>query len=290
MKALYTQFYNEIVKHARNSVCGSWGCIDHDPSLFELVYVTEHSLRALRVDPSLVPFNFSSGIAHIDDQHIMIDPLGIVQIPGQPSSVCICQSCQKSLKNNVRPPESLANFRWTGPVPPELQGLTWIKALLIARAHLNGTIVRLQNRNSHFGLKGHAILLPQGTTRLLDILPLPPSALPDIVRVVWVGRPVRSADSLYDHFSVRTQRVYDALLWLTRHNEDYKDVVIDRSEFERWPPVFVVQELLDQIGEVEDESAENDARTGVATEEMDTEQFIFFFFFCNPVYSRMISA
>ena len=73
---------------------------------------------------------------------------------------------------------------------------------------------------------------------------------------------------------MRTQRVYDALLWLTRHNEDYKDVVIDQSEFERWPPVFVVQELLDQIGEVEDGSAENDARTGVATEEMDTDDFM----------------
>ena len=273
MKALYTHFYNEIVKHARNLVCGSCGCIDHDPTHFNLVPVTEHSLRALRVDPSLVPFNFSSGIEEIDNQHIMIDPLGIVQTAGRPSSICICESCQKSLKNNARPPESLAHFRWVGPVPPELQDLTWIEELLIARAHLSGTIVRLQNRNSHFGLKGHAILLPQDTTRLLDILPLPPSALPDIVRVVWVGRPIRSADSLYDHFSVRTQRVYDALLWLTRHNEDYKDVVIDRSEFERWPPVFVVQELLDQIGEVEDESAESDARAGVATEDMDTDDF-----------------
>jgi hypothetical protein len=161
----------------------------------------------LGVDPSLVPFNFSSGIEEIDNQHIMIDPLGIAQTARRPSSVCICESCQKSLKNNARPPELLAHFRWVGPVPPELQGLTWIEELLIARAHLNGTIVRLQNRNSHFGLKGHAILLLQDTTRLLDILPLPPSVLPDIVRVVWVGRPVRSADSLYDHFSVQTQRL-----------------------------------------------------------------------------------
>ena len=71
---------------------------------------------------------------------------------------------------------------------------------------------------------------------------------------------------------MRTQRVYDALLWLIRHNEDYKDVVIDQSQFERWPPVFMVQELLDQIGEVKDRSEEDDARTGVATEEMDTAE------------------
>ena len=164
MKTLYTHFYNEIVKFARNSVCGSCGCIDHDPSHFDLISITDHSLRTLRVDPSLAPFDFSSGIAHIDDQHVMIDPLGIVQIAGRPISVYICQSCQRSLKNNVQPSESLANFRWIGPTPPELQGLTWIEELLIARAHLNGTIVRLQNRTSHFGLKGHAILLPQDTT------------------------------------------------------------------------------------------------------------------------------
>src|SRR5579859_5397854 len=115
----------------------------------------------------------------------MIDPFGIVQTPSQPSSICIYQSCQKILKNNVRPPELLANFRWIGPVPPELQGLTWIEELLIARAHLNSIIVHLQNQNLHFSLKGHAILLPQDTTQLLDILPLPPSALPDIVR--WYG-------------------------------------------------------------------------------------------------------
>lgn len=76
--------------------------------------------------------------------------------------------------------------------------MAWIEELLIARAHLTGRIVRLQNRNanSYFGLKGHVILLPQDTTELLNILPLPSSLLPDIVRVVWVGRPVRNMDVL----------------------------------------------------------------------------------------------
>ena len=256
MKVLYSHFYHDIVKIARNSVCGSCGCIYHDPSHFDLVLVTDPSLRTLRVDPSLVPFDFSSGIDDIDDQHIMVDPLRIVKTAGEPILICICQSCQKSLKCDIQPPEWLANFRWIGPIPPELQGLTWIEELLIARAHLNGMIVRLQNRNttSHFGLKGHVILLPQDMTRLLDILPLPPSSLSDIVRVVWVGKRVHGADGLRDHFCVRIQRVYDDLLWLTRHNKDYKDVIIDRSQFERWTPVFVVQELLDQIGEVEDGS------------------------------------
>ena len=31
-----------------------------------------------------------------------------------------------------RPPESLANFRWVGPVPDELKDLTWIEEGVIA--------------------------------------------------------------------------------------------------------------------------------------------------------------
>jgi hypothetical protein len=48
-------------------------------------------------------------------------------------------------------------------VPEELQDLTWLEELLIARAHLVGWIVRLQERakSSYFVLKGHMVLLPQ---------------------------------------------------------------------------------------------------------------------------------
>jgi hypothetical protein len=81
-----------------------------------------------------------------------------------------------------------------------------MEELLIARAHLTGRIVRLQNRNntSHFSLTGHIILLPQDTTKLLDILPLPPSSLLDIVRVVCIGKPVQDTNGLHNYFSVRT--------------------------------------------------------------------------------------
>ena len=42
MKVLYGHFYDEIIQVARNSVCGSCGCIDHDPHHFDLVPVTDH--------------------------------------------------------------------------------------------------------------------------------------------------------------------------------------------------------------------------------------------------------
>src|SRR5947207_2277722 len=99
-----------------------------------------------------------------------------------------------------------------------------------------------------------------------NILPLPPSSLPDIVRVIWVGSLVRNLDVLRDHFSIRTRKVYDALVWLIQNNEDYKDVMIDRSEFEHWPPIWVPDELLNLAGglEIQDGSHEENARIGVA--------------------------
>jgi hypothetical protein len=36
-----------------------------------------------------------------------------------------------------------------------------------------------------------------------------------------------------------------------QNNEDYKDVTIDHSEFERWPPVWVAENLPDLAGTVQ---------------------------------------
>jgi len=185
MKDLYTDFYNEMTELTKNMVCVSCGCIDHHLGKFTSVSVDDTSLHLLQVDPSIVPFDFKSGITTLDESHIMIDPNGIID----EASLYICRSCQKSLQAEVLPPESLANYRWIGPVPPELQDLTWMEELLIARAHLTGHIVRLQNRNStsHFSLKGHIILLPQDTTKLLNILPLPHQICPTLCELFGLG-------------------------------------------------------------------------------------------------------
>ena len=275
MKSLYIDFYNEMTGLTRNLMCASCGCIEHHLRNFDILSVCDASFRHLIMDPSLVPFNFTSGIAELDNLHIMIDPLGVVNSSSQaPSSILICRACQISLQKGIQPSQSLANYRWIGQVPPQLQNLIWIEELLIARAHLTGRIVRLQNRNanSYFSLKGHVILLPQDIMELLNILSLPSSSLPDIVRVVWVGRPVRNMDILQDHFSMRTRKVYDALVWLIENNEDYKDMAIDHSQFERWPPIWMAQELLDIVGGLEDGSEEDNARMGVAMGDVDNAE------------------
>ena len=257
-----------------NIVCASCGCIGHDRSDYTLVSVLNQRLSCLKVEPrSLVPYDFSCAVSALDQQNIMIDPLGIQQEDSD-SNVWLCITCHSSIMLARRPAESLANFRWVGLVPDELKDLTWIEELLVARAHVVGRVVRLQARNqaSYFGIKGHIILLPQDTTLLLDLLPMTPASLPDVVRVVWTGKSSPDRNRLRSQFTVRREIVYNALQWLCRHNEDYRQVTIDHDEFARWPPVFVATSLLDSIGRSRDSMDEDISRSGFATEEIDTAE------------------
>ena len=56
--------------------------------------------------------------------------------------------CHNQLSKDLQPSEALANFRWIGPVPEKLRDLTWIEELLIARVHVCGSIIRLDQRNN----------------------------------------------------------------------------------------------------------------------------------------------
>ena len=160
-------------------------------------------------------------------------------------------------------------------MPKELQNLTWLEEQLIARSHLVGKIVRLSARNapSYFAIKGHTILLPQDTTRLLDILPLPPASLPDILRVVWTGKSDSEKSQLAAYFTVRRQNVYDALHWLCHNHDDYRHVTIDEERWASSESTIVATELLDGMGRVGDITAEDASRSGFATEDLDTAEY-----------------
>ena len=212
-KTLYADFYNKVHDLLYNIVCASCGCIGHDQSDYTLVSVLDQRLSCLKFEPpTLVRYDFSCGIPSLDEQDIMIDPPGIQRDSSvSDSKLWLCSICHPSITLAKRPSESLANFRWVGPVPDELKDLTWIEELLIARAHVVGRVVRLQARNqaSYFGVKGHIILLPQDTTLLLDLLPMTPASLPDVVRVVWIGKSAPDKDRLRSQFTVRRDVVYN---------------------------------------------------------------------------------
>ena len=81
--------------------------------------------------------------------------------------------CHHSLADDKKTlQDSLANYQWIEDILEELQDLNWIEESLISRVHLIGKIVRLQNRNvnSYFAIKGHTVLVPQDTNKLMNLL------------------------------------------------------------------------------------------------------------------------
>jgi len=216
-----------------------------------------------------IPFDFSCGIDALDQNRFLIDRLGIT-IDNQ---IRLCRSCHNQLLKGHMPIQSLANFRWVGPIPEELQGLTWIEELLISRAHVCGSIIRLRQRNNpsaYFGIKGHVVFIPQDTTRLIDLLPMSPSSLPDVVKVVWTGKSAPDKKQLRSKFTVHKDKVYNALKWLVENHEDYKNhVTINDNIINNWESTFVTVELLDSIGRVSDPSAEDASRDGFGMDDPD---------------------
>jgi hypothetical protein len=252
-KMYYDDFYEQMHRVSVNHVFVSCACADHSHTARSTCAVDIELLRPLRINAEEVPFSFLCGVESLDTESIMIDKLGLsLSVDGRPH-MYLCASCHKCLWLGELLPEALANRRWLGPQPPELQDLSWIESIVITRGHMAASIVRLQKsggmNSAYFGIKGHAIIVPQDTTQLLDILPLPPSTLPDHVHVVWTGA---VSDTPRPHqlkhlFTVNTEKVRAALIWLKVHHTGYQSVMIDNVELDRWPPVFVTQELMDSI-------------------------------------------
>ena len=74
-KGLYTNFYEDIHKLARNIVCGSCGCIGHDEKQYYREPIASDILDPLKVDPALVPFDFSSCYDILKEKQIMVDDM-----------------------------------------------------------------------------------------------------------------------------------------------------------------------------------------------------------------------
>jgi hypothetical protein len=232
---MYKKYLAHTYKLGHNIVCACCGCISHDMAEFELVLPSYAPLQLLRVPETVpVPFDFTCGIDLLDQNRVLVDKIGITP----DKRIRLCRACHNELSKDRQPIEALANFRWIGPVPEQMQGLTWIEELLIARVHVCGSIVRLGQRNnptSFFGLKGHVVFLPQDTTALIDLLPMSPAALSDIVKVVWTGKSKPDRARLRSQFTVRKQNVYDALKWLVENHEDYKaHVTMDVEMMSAW--------------------------------------------------------
>ena len=265
---LYTAFLNRTYELCNNIVCASCASIGHDHDECYTISTNDPCLDLLAVPADVyVPFDFTIGNAQLDSRRVMVDKQGFAGV----DTLYLCRSCKQALSARQVPSGSLRNFRWIGEQPEELKDLTWLEEMLIARAHMVGRVVRLEERraSSYFALKGHTIFLPQDTTSLLHLLPMPLSSLPDLVTVVWVGQKHPDHSQLKRQFTVRTSKVWNALVWLCRFHEDYRNVTIDEERLKSWNETEVASDLMNSITTVPESLSEDVCRSGFATEPVD---------------------
>lgn len=144
--------------------------------------------------------------------------------------------CFRCKKEKMSPKKfSAENDMIPSKVPPELQGLTQIEEMLIARAFPVIQVYTKPNGGQK-AYKGHVLTLPHDLQHIANVLPRYPSDIPVIV-FKFDGK-----DNNSKELKVRRQKVIDALVWLTGKNDKgeynnvkYQDVVIDRSRFESLP-------------------------------------------------------
>ncbi|KAI9920820.1 hypothetical protein PsorP6_001546 [Peronosclerospora sorghi] len=123
----------------------------------------------------------------------------------------MCRHCHGEYNSNVIRKFSAANNMDPGPVPAELDGLTYVKSMLIARVHpIIGCHIL---KGGNYGYRGHGINFPQNVSPIAQELPRLVSSIETLII-----RSERPDDNDYKDFRVRLQKVQDALLWLIQIN------------------------------------------------------------------------
>ncbi len=104
-----------------------------------------------------------------------------------------------------------------------LEDLTSAEEVVIARAYLVVTILKLKPNNSfnpgtYRGVCGHSFLLPQNLGPLLTLLPSEITSVDDVVRVVWAYKTSLQPEQLSGFVSLRKYCIIGALQWLVANN------------------------------------------------------------------------
>ena len=145
----------------------------------------------------------------------------------------VCSRCVRD-KNSIKK-FSAQNSMVPAQVPKELQGLTQIEEMLIARAF---PVISVYTKpGGQRAYKGHCINFPQDIQKLADTLPRYPKEL-HIIVITAEGKNNTSKDLI-----VRRQKVSMALQWLVDHNPVYKNIQIDYTCLSSLPTEGIPSDL-----------------------------------------------
>ena len=146
----------------------------------------------------------------------------------------ICSRCARDTKSPRK--FSLENSMIPSPVPTELQTLTQVEEMLIARAL---PIMRVYIKpGGQRGYSGHCVNLPQNVKELATSLPRYPKDLSVIIVKV------KGKDNSFRDVAVRREKVHNALLWLLQNNPHYAELEINEDALNSLPENGIPADLM----------------------------------------------
>jgi len=104
----------------------------------------------------------------------------------------ICNLCHKSILKGKMPSFALANGKWIGKVPDELQNLSYAEQLLIARVRHNRCLVRVSSGMRK--MRANVISFANPTPKIYNILPPPLEEMDNVLAFIYTGpcKPTKS--------------------------------------------------------------------------------------------------
>lgn len=201
--------------------------------------------------------------SHSELNGMVIDPNGFVKESDgfmNGGGAYICGICWDHVEKNKLPSLALANGLWTGAgVLFALVGgpITWLEEKALARVHVSVQVMKCrllpQWRVDKFypqrKLRGNIITFPMDPTAVLQRLPIAPTILRDLVKVVFVTKQnISKADLCKLKFCFVRRRILETVLkWLVANNPLYSDVELDLVSLALYPEEGVVSDILDSV-------------------------------------------
>ncbi|CAF2227872.1 unnamed protein product, partial [Rotaria magnacalcarata] len=297
--ACLTNFKNSMSNHAVHQVvCASCACLHYKADtvqqniakipnkhlLYHVDYIPSCILRLnLDIDTITNTFQISEEqiqeyFSDAENTTVIINKMLLCRkgIHLDTGNVQLCNKCHEDLSSNKLPALSLSNLMWIGDVPQELQDLTLPEQKLIALYRHSSCIIKLCGITgdpslAQSALKGNVITFPQNLSDIAKHLPLSPNELPDIIKIIFVGKTIPIKDQVRSILTVRRERIRTALIWLHTNNILYKEIHIDHLLIDAFPLNDIPDCLWNTMSFLKDTETSDVERSGYVDNDINPD-------------------
>jgi len=132
--------------------------------------------------------------------------------------------------------------------------LTCVEEALIARARIKCRIYKIHTKGStdvndgQLKMVGNVITYPQNPDSLGDVLPH--LANYDTIKIILIGIQRPTNEDLKKIFTVRREKIINALNWLQKNNELYKMCVINETIIQKLPENDIPKQIKKNISKI----------------------------------------